>query len=152
MAQSPPEGYQHVIPYLAYDDAPSALEFICRAFGFSERMRMPGPEGILMHAELAYGGSVLMLSSAMPEMGVASPSGQSAVNGNVTVYVQDVDAHCAQARAAGAAIVEEPADMFWGDRMYRAADPEGHHWSFMQHVRDVSEEEMAAELAKMAQQ
>ena len=152
MAQSPPEGYQHVIPYLAYDDAPAAVEFICNAFGFTERMRMPGPEGILMHAEVGYGDSVLMLSSAMPEMGIASPKGAASVHGNVTVYVDDIDAHCERARAADAAIVEEPQDMFWGDRMYRAADPEGHHWSFMQHVRDVSEEEMAAALSQMGQQ
>lgn len=152
MPQNPPEGYQNVIPYLSYEDAPAAVEFICNAFGFTERMRMPGPEGILMHAEVAYGDSVLMLSSAMPEMGVVSPKGAGAVHGNVTVYVDDVDAHCARAKSAGAAIVEEPQDMFWGDRMYRAADLEGHHWSFMQHVRDVSEEEMAAALSQMGQQ
>lgn len=152
MAQNPPEGYQNVIPYLSYEDAPAALEFICSAFGFTERMRMPGPEGILMHAEVGYGDSVLMLSSAMPEMGIVSPKGGDAVHGNVTVYVDDVDAHCARAKSAGATIAEEPQDMFWGDRMYRAVDPEGHQWSFMQHVRDISEEEMAAALSQMGQQ
>ena len=152
MAQSPPEGYQQVIPYLTYDDAPAALDFICSAFGFTERMRMPGPEGLLMHAELVFGDSVLMLSSVMPDMGIASPENLPAVHGNVTVYMADVDAHYAQAEAAGAAILEEPTDMFWGDRLYRAADPEGHNWTFMQHVRDVSEEEMAAALAQMGGQ
>ena len=152
MAQSPPEGYQQVIPYLTYDDAPAAVDFICKAFGFTERMRMPGPEGLLMHAELVFSDSVLMLSSVMPDMGIASPKNLPAVHGNVTVYMADVDAHYAQAKAAGAAILEEPTDMFWGDRLYRAADPEGHNWTFMQHVRDVSEEEMAAALAQMGGQ
>ena len=113
---------------------------------------MPGPEGLLMHAELVFGDSVLMLSSVMPDMGIASPENLPAVHGNVTVYMADVDAHYAQAKAAGAAILEEPTDMFWGDRLYRAADPEGHNWTFMQHVRDVSEEEMAAALAQMGGQ
>ena len=152
MAQSPPEGYQQVIPYLTYDDAPAAADFICRAFGFTERMRMPGPEGLLMHAELVFGDSVLMLSSAMPDMGIASPKNLPAVHGNVTVYMADVDAHYQQAKSAGATILEEPTDMFWGDRLYRAADPEGHNWTFMQHVRDVPEEEMAAALAQMGGQ
>lgn len=56
----------------------------------------------------------------------------------------DVDAHCARARAAGARIVAEPTDQFYGDRTYRAADPEGHHWVFAQHVRDVPADEMSA--------
>jgi uncharacterized glyoxalase superfamily protein PhnB len=60
------------------------------------------------------------------------------------IFVEDVDAHCARARAAGAEIVREPADQFYGDRQYGAKDPEGHCWFFAQHIRDVSPEEMRA--------
>jgi uncharacterized glyoxalase superfamily protein PhnB len=63
---------------------------------------------------------------------------------NVHVYVDNVNAHCEHARAAGATIVMEPQDQFYGDRAYRARDPEGHVWSFSEHVRDVTPAEMEA--------
>ena len=73
MAKSPPEGIQRIVPYLAYADAAAAIEFLCKAFGFEERFRLPMPDGRIGHAELAYGGSVVMLASAYPEMDFISP-------------------------------------------------------------------------------
>ena len=142
MAKNPPEGKQRVIPYLLYTDATAALEFLCKAFGFEERMRMPGPDGKIMHAEVGYQGNSVMLATAVKDMGHASPRDLPARHGLIVCYVDDVDSHHARAKAAGARILAEPEDQFYGDRTYRAADPEGHEWSFHTHVRDVAPENM----------
>jgi PhnB protein len=142
MAQNPPEGTQRVIPYLMYRDAPAALEFLCKALGFDERFRMPAPDGKLMHAEVGYQDNVVMLASAVDEMGLASPSELPARHAMIVCYVDDVDTHYARAKGAGANILQEPEDQFYGDRTYRVEDPEGHHWSFHTHVRDVAPEDM----------
>jgi PhnB protein len=141
MAQNPPEGHQRVIPYLAYEDAPGAIDFLCNAFGFEERMRLPMPDGRIGHAELGLGDNVLMLASAYEEMGLQSPRHLPAVCAQMLCYVDDVDAHHQRAKAAGATIAMEPADQFYGDRLYRAIDPEGHRWLFATHMRDVPPEE-----------
>jgi PhnB protein len=142
MAQTPPEGRQRVIPYLAYSNAPAALEFLCKAFGFEERFRLPMPDGRIGHAEVGYQGNVVMLASVYDEMGQASPRDLPALHGTILCYVDDVDAHCAQAKANGAKITAELEDKFYGDRSYTAADPEGHHWHFATHVRDVAPEDL----------
>lgn len=142
--RNPPEGTQHVAPYLIYDDAEAAIGFLQRAFGFEERFRFPLPGGGIGHAELARGDSVLMLASANAALGLAGPRAFPARHGFVHVYVDDVDAHCARARAAGAEIAQEPEDKFYGDRSYLAADPEGHRWSFATRLRDVPPEELRA--------
>ncbi len=151
MVQNPPEGNQRIIPYLSYADAPAAVEFLCSAFGFTAGMQMPMGDGVLGHAELHLEDNVLMLASAFEEMGQASPQNLPALHGQVMVYVDDVDAHYAQAKAGGATITQEPEDQFYGDRVYRATDPEGHLWVFTQHVRDVSPEEMMAALEQMGE-
>ncbi|MEO0321914.1 MAG: VOC family protein [Myxococcota bacterium] len=134
---NPPEGYQRIIPYLSYDDAPAAIAFIERAFGFTRRFVMPMPDGRIGHAELELGGHALLLASAYEEMGMASPKALAKVHGQVMVYVDDVEAHHARARAAGATVTAEPEDQPHGARMYRATDPEGHRWIFAQQVRRV---------------
>ena len=145
MVQNPPEGYQRVIPYLLYEDAPAALDFITAAFGFEERFRFGGKEeGTIGHAEVAYGDNVVMLATADKEMHHDSPKNLPARHGLVMVYVDDVDAHHEHAKAAGAKITRELEDQFYGDRTYGAEDPEGHSWYFATHVRDVPPEEMAA--------
>ena len=142
MAKNAPEGTQRIIPYLIYSDAAAALKFLTEAFGFEERMRMPGPEGKIMHAELGYQDNVVMLASVFSEMGYGSPKELPARHGSVMCYVDDVDAHYAQAKAAGATIESELEDKFYGDRMYGATDPEGHKWFFATHVKDVSPEDL----------
>ncbi len=143
MASNPPDGAQRVTPYLAYADAPAAIEFLCRAFGFEESYRLPMPDGRIGHAELRYAGrTVLFLASAYEEMGLASPSALPAVHAQVHCYVDDVDAHYARAKAAGATVAAAPEDQFYGDRNYRAVDPEGHRWMFATHLRDVDPEDM----------
>ena len=152
MVQNPPEGNQRVIPYLAYADAPAAVEFLCRAYGFEAGVQMDMGDGVIGHAELHLDDNVVFLATAFAEIGLASPQNLSAVHGQVMVYVDDVDAHYENARAAGAEIVEEIADQFYGDRSYRTNDPEGHQWVFSQHIRDVTPEDMMAAAAEMSQE
>jgi PhnB protein len=140
MVDNPPEGFPRVTPYLLYNDVDAALDFIVKAFGFEERVRMPGPDGKAMHAEAGIGDGVVMMGN--PGADYRNPTALGGSTQLVYVYVDDVDAHCETARAAGATIVREPADQFYGDRTYGAEDPEGHQWSFSQHVRDVAPEDM----------
>jgi uncharacterized glyoxalase superfamily protein PhnB len=129
---------------LVYADAPAAIAFLCKAFGFEERSRLDMPDGRVGHAEVAYDGHVVALASEYPEMGLVSPQQLEGQHAQISVRVDDVDAHYARAREAGATIVAQPEDQFYGDRIYRAMDPEGGRWIFSMHVRDVSLEEMKA--------
>jgi PhnB protein len=120
---------QTVTPYLLYEDAAAMLEWLSRAFGFTEAMRMEGPDGRVAHAEMDVGrdGKVYM---GGPGGDYRSPKVLGTRTALLYVYVGDVDAHCARAREAGAEIVEEPADQEYGERRYAAEDPEGQHWYF----------------------
>lgn len=136
MTSHPPARRQRLVPYLAYADAPAALEFLARAFGFEEQFRHPMPDGRIGHAQLTLDGEVvLMLASTYPEVGFASPSELPAIHSQVHCTVEDVDAHYERARAAGATIVSAPRDEGHGDRSYRAVDPEGHRWMFAARLR-----------------
>lgn len=147
MPQNPPEGYPAVMPYLHYEDAEAALEFLTSAFGLKEKFRMQGEDGRVNHAEAETGEQgVVMLGE--PGEGYKSPKSLGAKpTQSIYVYVDDVDAHCERARQGGATILEEPEDRFYGDRVYGSEDPEGHRWHFGTHVRDVSPEEMEAAMA-----
>lgn len=144
MPKNPPEGMPRVTPYLFYDDLAAALDWLGKAFGLARRMSMPGPDGTLMHAEMTLQDGVIMMGQPGMEARCVSPRSKDGVNTqSLYIYVDDVDAHCANARAAGATIVREPEDQFWGDRMYTALDLEGHHgWSFAQCMRVVTPEEI----------
>ena len=121
-----------VIPYLLYEDGAGALDFLSRAFGFHETLRSED-EGRVAHAEMTLGEGRIMLGQ--PAEGYRNPRNLGANSTLMYVYVDDVDAHCEQARNAGAEIVAEPADQEYGDRHYHARDPEGHDWYFAQTVR-----------------
>jgi uncharacterized glyoxalase superfamily protein PhnB len=119
----------NIAPYLFYDDVDRAARFLEEAFGFKRIFESPDPKGGLAHAQLAHGAGKVMLGKVGPGLRpVKSPRSLDALHGGIYVYVEDVDAHCAQARKAGAEILLEPGDQFWGDRMYCAVDPEGHFW------------------------
>ncbi len=131
MTQNPPEGKQKIVPYLYYDDGPAALEYMCKVFGFEELMRVARGDGTFMHAEAGYQGNAVMLGTPLGEDGKPKSLREHPVrHASVMCYVDDVDAHYAKARAAGAEIVSELADQSYGARTYTAADPEGHHWHF----------------------
>jgi PhnB protein len=144
MAVKPiPEGYHSLQIYLAVEDAVKAIDFYKEAFGAEETIRMPGPDGKIAHAELQIGDSKLMLSDPMPQSSVRPPSERGGTTASIFMYVDDADATFDQATAAGADVVMQLEDMFWGDRFGTLADPFGHVWSVATHKEDLSEEEMA---------
>ncbi len=126
---TPPE-IGDVYPGLAYDDAAAAVEWLCRAFGFTKRLVVPGEGGRIEHSELTLGRALVMVSSPKPEMGMVSPRQQSGVSQVLSMRIDDPDAHCVRARAAGATILRELADEDYGSRGYMARDLEGHLWYF----------------------
>ena len=125
-----------LVPSLAYKDVPRAAEWLCRAFGFRERSeaRLSWPGGCRTWIELDD-----MLISLAPDGGhdLRSPDSVGGVSVKLKVYVEDVDEHFRRAQAAGATILSELEDGFWGGRIYRARDLEGHHWEFSQRGRDL---------------
>jgi len=123
-----PDGAQQIAPYLLYEDATRAVEWLAGAFGFSERMHMANEAGAVVHAEMTLGDGIFLLGA--PGGGYQGPAKAGQRHSQVYVYVDDVDAHCAQARTHGAEIVEEPADQPYGERRYGALDLEGHAWYF----------------------
>src|SRR5687767_13533238 len=133
-----PEGYHTVTPYLIIHGAAEALEFYKRAFGASETMRMPRPDGKLMHAEMQIGDSRIMLADEMPEMGFRSPAALGGAGLSIVLYVNDVDAVATKAIAAGAKVMRPVQNQFYGDRSGTLADPFGHVWTIATHVEDVS--------------
>ena len=147
MAKNPTRSPQTLIPYLSYQDAPAAIDFLCRAFGFEETYRLEMGDGKIGHAELDFGGNSLMLASTYPELGFQSPDALDGIHSQIHIDVDDVDAHCAHAKSQGATIAAEPSDQPHGDRIYRAVDPEGHRWIFSTRIREMTPEEIRAAYA-----
>jgi len=121
---------QRMTPMLAYDDATAAIAFLCDAFGFAERFRYEMPDGSIGHAEVGIDDEVVAVATTWKIAGMASPQSLAGVHGQVYCSVDDVDAHYARAREAGAIIIAAPEDQDHGARTYRALDPEGHRWIF----------------------
>jgi uncharacterized glyoxalase superfamily protein PhnB len=117
-------------PSLIYDDAPAAIDWLCRAFGFERHLVVPGAPGTIAHAELRLGRDMIMLGSSNDALGRKSPKTLGATTGGIYVVVDDVDAHAARARAAGAVLLGPPKDEDYGGRLYSCRDLEGHQWSF----------------------
>jgi len=123
-----------IIPGLRYEDAVSAIDWLCRAFGFERHLVVPDDEGGIAHAQLRFGNGMIMLGSTRSDAYGRMITQPVDVGGVETqapyLIVADVDAHCEQARAAGAAIVMEPEDQSYGGRLYACRDIEGHLWNF----------------------
>jgi PhnB protein len=132
-----------ITPYLLYEDVADALDFLSRAFGFREVLRIADEQGTVNHAEMELGEGSIMMGDPGPDF--VSPKRASRLGAQVYVYVDDVDAHFDRAKAAGATIVREPKDEEFGDRRYDADDPEGNRWSFAQRIRDVPPEAWGAQ-------
>jgi uncharacterized glyoxalase superfamily protein PhnB len=115
---------------LAYENAPAAIEWLCRAFGFEQRFATPGEEGRIVHAELEAGGSIVMVGSAGGAFALRSPRGLGGATHCMYLVVDDVDAHHRRALDAGAEIVRRPGDTLYGSREYVCRDPEGNLWRF----------------------
>jgi uncharacterized glyoxalase superfamily protein PhnB len=125
-----------------YQDPRAALEWLETAFGFERTMVIDDSDGNLVHSEMRFGDGYIMVGAIWADF-VASPQSIGGKNTQIIhVHLKDgIDAHCAHAKAAGAEILQEPEDQFYGDRTYRARDPEGHVWTFSQTVRHVTREE-----------
>ena len=130
-----------ITPYLLYEDCAGALDWLSKAFGFSERLRFTNDEGNVNHAEMELGGGSIMMGGPGGEY--RNPK-QAGVTVGIHVYVDDVDSHFERAREAGAKILAEPEDQEYGDRRYSAEDPEGHHWYFAQRIRELAPEDWGA--------
>lgn len=131
------------IPALIYQDNRTALKWLQAAFGFEPNEVLTDAEGNIVHAEMMHEDGVVMIGNEWAEWtrSPASVGGKNTQRVHVRIQ-RGIDEHCERARQAGATIVMEPADQFYGDRTYMAADPEGHHWTFAQAVRNVSLREM----------
>lgn len=136
------EGYNSVTPYLFIKGAASAIDYYKNVFDAKERMRMPGPNGRIMHAELQIGDSIVMLADENPQAGAKSPETIGGTSSSLHVYVEDVDGTTQKAVSAGAKVVRAIKDEFYGDRIGTIIDPFGHMWSIATHIEDVSPEEM----------
>ena len=142
MAKPIPDDYPRVTPYLFIDGASAAIDFYCSVLGARERMRMPGPDGTVFHAEVELGDSVIMLGEQNPDMDVRGPRAMGGTPMMLHVYVEDADRVFEQAIGAGAKALRPVEDQFYGDRSGRFEDPFGHRWDVATHVEDVSAEEM----------
>ena len=129
-----PEGTPQLCPYLYYRDVESALDVLTKWFGFEITNVRRGPDDQIFHADALLDDAMIMIGPGMKEFGTAAVADPDAVHANSYIYVDDVDAHFAAAKAAGATIRSEPETMPWGDRMYGASDAEGQRFTFAQHV------------------
>ena len=151
MPANPPENMPRITPNIFYDDLAGALEWLAKAFGFETRMSMPGPDGTSMQVEMQCADSAVMMSpTSATEQWKSPKSLAGSVTQGLYVYVDNVDAHCARAQSAGAKILSELDDMFWGDRMSVVTDPHGYTWKLATHIEDVSEEDMQEAMKQMA--
>lgn len=146
--QAPPRGWPRLSSAVFYEDAAAAIDYLTRVLGFEVRLRVDGPDGRVVHSQLSFGEGLVMVSQVGLQGGAnhsgprKSPRGAEGANTqSLMLFVDDVDAHCEQARAAGAKILIEPATQdygpdYWSDRTYLAEDLEGHQWWFAQRLRD----------------
>lgn len=127
MSTNSPAGHPRISPYLNYQDTGAMMDWLAPAFGLVERHRQRA-DGEVTDAEMVLEDGVVMMGSPGGEF--QNPRRLGQVTQRLYVYIDDLDAHCARARDAGAEIIEEPADQGYGDRRYGAVDPEGHRCHF----------------------
>ncbi len=143
-----PAGWPRISSSVYYDDPSAAIDWLCQAFGFEVRLKVEGDNGAIVHSELTFGEGLLMVGGTGGEQPYQalyrSPKTAGGITQALALFVDDVDAHCARAVAAGAKLLREPTtsdygDDYWTDRSYGALDPEGHLWWFMQRLRGPAE-------------
>jgi uncharacterized glyoxalase superfamily protein PhnB len=142
-ATSPtPTGYHTVTPSIVVRDAAQAIDFYTRAFGAVETVRMPGPDGKIMHAEIQIGDSRIMLGEENAQWGTVSPLSTNGLPSSLHIYVADADASFQRALDAGATVRYPLENAFWGDRYGKVRDPFGHEWGIATHIKDMTPDEM----------
>lgn len=137
-----PDGYHAVTPYLICKGASNAIAWYGKVFGAEERFRMAGPNGVVGHAEIQIGDSIVMLADEFPDIGAKSPDTLGGAAVGFCLYVKDCDAVYARALEAGAKTDRPLQDQFYGDRSGTVIDPFGHKWTISTHVEDIPPEEM----------
>jgi uncharacterized glyoxalase superfamily protein PhnB len=130
-----------VVPVLVYEDVGKAIDWLCATFGFKERLRAAGPGGSITHAQLDIAEDAVMLGRQGAEF---RPPRANEINQYVLVHVDDVDKHFEHARQCGARILQSPADMPFGERVYSVEDVGGHRWTFSQSIADIAPESWGA--------
>ena len=128
--------------YFCVRSAPEAIDFYARAFGAKEKMRLTEPSGRVGHAELAFGDQTVMLSEEFPEYGIHAPGPDAALPMVVHLHVDDADAMIEKAVKAGASVVREAKDEFYGERSGRLRDPFGYEWLIGHQIEEVTPAEM----------
>jgi PhnB protein len=146
-----PDTYRRITPCLVVQGASKAIDFYTDVFGATERLRFPGPDGSIVHAEIQIGDSVVIVEDESPYRGTKAPPAGGLAGSPVFqfVYVEDVDAVVARAVELGATLQRAPEDQFYGDRDGSVIDPFGHSWTIATHVEDVSAEEMMRRMADL---
>jgi len=138
MVSNPPHDMPRVTPHLFYDDVAAAIDWLGKAFGFEVRLRMTDKNGGVVHGEMEFADSLIMLGLTTENSAWESPrTFDGRISQRLYIFVDNIDAHYERALSAGARILHEPADQFWGDRVYECIDPEGHRWKFAEHLWDV---------------
>lgn len=146
-----PDGYHNVTPYLYVRGAVAAIDYYKKVFGATEILRIPGPEGRIMHAEIKIGDSIVMLADENPHNGVMSPQTIGGYSVGMLAYVENVDAVVQKAVESGAKALHPIKNQFYGDRSGSVLDPFGHMWTIATHVEDVSAEELHKRMSAMSQ-
>ena len=144
-----PEGFATATPNLVVDRGAEAIDFYERAFGAELQARLEAG-GMLVHAALRIGDSMVTLCDAMPDHGFVAPDREAPVTQFITLYVEDADALFARAVEAGATEINPVTDHIHGDRAGSVRDPFGHRWAVATHIEDISEEEMQRRMAEFA--
>jgi uncharacterized glyoxalase superfamily protein PhnB len=135
--------------YLRLENASKAIDFYREAFGAKEKFRLTEPSGRIGHAELELGGTTLMLSDEFPELGIQGPKAIGGTSATLHLHVDDADEMIRRAVAAGAEIVREPQDHFYGERSGTLRDPFGHEWNIGHEIEKVSPVEMQRRYSEM---
>jgi len=149
MAVKPiPAGYEKITPYLIIRGAAKAIDFYKQAFGATEKMRMPMPDGRIGHADITIDGSNIMLADEMHEMDIKGPESLGGSSVGLLLYVEDVDARFDRAIKAGGKVKRPVADQFYGDRAGTLSDPFGHQWTLATRKEEVSPAEMDKRMAQ----
>ncbi len=134
--------YPPITPAISYLDPKAALDFLRDAFGFELDMLIEDENGNLAHSQMFWNGGKIMVGNEWSEDHRSPASLGRKCTQTVHMHMtENIDAHCEKARKAGAEILQEPATQFYGDRTYRARDPEGHIWTFSQTVEVMKPEE-----------